>query len=134
MSNQASSPAKGTKAVERDLMRGAGPTAVLQILSKGEAYGYELVEAISQRTEGVLAMGQSTLYPMLYNLEAKGLIKAEWKDAPSGRRRKYYSLTPKGKRKLAEDVETWNALAAAMRAIGVLRNALVPSKDAGVIA
>lgn len=119
--------AKRTPAIERDLMRGAGPTAVLQTLSKGEAYGYELVEALKDRTDGVLAMGQSTLYPMLYNLEAKGLVEATWKDAPSGRRRKYYRLTPKGKRKLAEDVETWNALAAAMRAIGVLRNALSPS-------
>lgn len=110
--------------IERDLMRGAGPTAVLQVLSKGEAYGYELVEALSQRTEGVLAMGQSTLYPMLYNLEAKGLIEATWKDADTGRQRKYYRLTPKGKRKLAEDVETWNALAAAMRTLGVLRSAV----------
>ncbi len=110
--------------IERDLMRGAGPTAVLQVLSKGEAYGYELVEALSQRTEGVLAMGQSTLYPMLYNLEAKGLIEATWKDASTGRQRKYYRLTSKGKRKLAEDVETWNALAAAMRTLGVLRSAL----------
>ncbi len=116
--------------IERDLMRGAGPTAVLQVLSKGEAYGYELVEALSQRTDGVLAMGQSTLYPMLYNLEAKGLIEATWKDAPSGRQRKYYRLTPKGKRKLAEDVETWNALAAAMRTLGVLRATLGPMPGA----
>jgi len=117
-------------AVERELMRGAGPTAVLQVLSRGEAYGYELVEALKDHTDGVLAMGQSTLYPMLYNLEAKSLIEATWKDAPSGRRRKYYRLTPKGKRKLAADIETWNALAAAMRAIGVLRNALRPQPDA----
>ena len=113
------------KAIERELMRGAGPTAVLQTLSKGEAYGYELVEALEKRTEGVLAMGQSTLYPLLYNLEAKGLIEANWKDAPSGRARKYYRLTSKGRRKLAEDVEAWNALAAAMRAIGVLRKAVL---------
>jgi PadR family transcriptional regulator PadR len=110
--------------IERDLMRGAGPTAVLQILSKGERYGYELVEALSERTDGVLAMGQSTLYPLLYNLEAKDLIEATWKDADNGRKRKYYRLTPKGKRKLSKDIETWNALAAAMRTIGVLRDAL----------
>jgi len=123
-----------SKSIERDLMRGAGPTAVLQTLSKGEAYGYELVEALKQRTDGVLAMGQSTLYPMLYNLESKGLIEAEWKEAPSGRNRKYYRLTPKGRRKLSEDIETWNALAAAMKAIGVLRNALRPQTRATPLA
>ena len=62
--------------IERELMRGAGPTAVLQLLSAGEKYGYELVEALSRQTDGVLAMGQSTLYPMLYNLEAKKLVKS----------------------------------------------------------
>ena len=59
--------------IERELMRGAGPTAVLKILSARTMYGYELVEELAKRTDGVLAMGQSTLYPMLYNLEAKGL-------------------------------------------------------------
>ena len=54
--------------IERELMRGAGPTAVLRLLSGREMYGYELVEALSAKTEGVLAMGQSTLYPMLYTL------------------------------------------------------------------
>ena len=57
--------------LEREMMRGAGPTAVLQLLSTGEFYGYELVEALERQSEGVLAIGQSTLYPMLYNLEAK---------------------------------------------------------------
>ena len=57
--------------VEKELMRGAGPMAVMQLLSSGEKYGYELVEALSKRSGGVLAMGQSTLYPLLYNLEAK---------------------------------------------------------------
>jgi PadR family transcriptional regulator PadR len=54
--------------LERELMRGAGPTAVMKLLSKRAMYGYELVEALNERTQGVLAMGQSTLYPMLYNL------------------------------------------------------------------
>ncbi|MEZ6243144.1 MAG: helix-turn-helix transcriptional regulator [Phycisphaerales bacterium] len=106
--------------LERELMRGAGPTAVLQLLANREMYGYELVEALSKRTDGVLAMGQSTLYPMLYNLEAKGLIEADWRTSDSGRDRKYYRLTGSGRKKLAADRKAWNALAGAMTALGVV--------------
>ena len=66
--------------IERELMRGAGPTAVMGLLEQRPMYGYELVVALQERTGGVLAMGQSTLYPLLYNLEAKGLVKATWRD------------------------------------------------------
>jgi PadR family transcriptional regulator PadR len=58
--------------VERELMRGAGPAAVMRLLESGERYGYELVTLLERQSGGVLAMGQSTLYPLLYNLEAKG--------------------------------------------------------------
>lgn len=106
--------------LERELMRGAGPTAVLKLLTNRAMYGYELVEALDRTTAGVLAMGQSTLYPLLYNLEAKGLIKAEWQTADSGRERKYYALTGKGKKQLAKDTAQWTAAAGAMQALGVL--------------
>jgi len=110
--------------LERELMRGAGPTAVLKLLSRHEMYGYELVEALSKQTDGVLAMGQSTLYPMLYNLEAKELIEANWRSAENGRDRKYYALTGKGKKKLKSDMEAWKKLNEAMVSIGVLKGAL----------
>lgn len=106
--------------VERELMRGAGPVAVLKLLQRGEMYGYELVEAIAQRTEGVLDMGQSTLYPMLYNLEAKGLIRATWRDGETGRQRKYYALTDRGRKRLAAETKQWRSLATAMQKLGVL--------------
>ena len=111
--------------IERELMRGAGPTAVLKLLQNGEMYGYELVEALSKRTDEVLGMGQSTLYPLLYNLEAKGLIAAEWRTSDSGRDRKYYSLTGKGKKRLDADTEQWRALAGAMQSLGVLPSPMV---------
>lgn len=101
-------------------MRGAGPVAVLKLLSKGEMYGYELVQALSRSSNGVLGMQQSTLYPLLYNLEAKGLVEADWREMESGRRRKYYSLTAKGRMQLAVHIEQWQALAEAMAVIGVL--------------
>jgi PadR family transcriptional regulator PadR len=65
-------------------------------------------------------MGQSTLYPMLYNLEAKGFVAARW-DESSARPRKYYRLTSGGKKRLAEDAATWHRLTTAMGALGLTR-------------
>ena len=107
--------------VERELMRGAGPVAVLKLLSQGEMYGYELTQALAERSEGVLDMGQSTLYPLLYNLQAKGLIKARWEKSEGGRKRKYYRLTDRGAKRLAEDTNQWQAVARAMAALGILK-------------
>ena len=104
--------------IERELMRGAGPAAVMQLLSSGEKYGYELVEALSQKTGGVLAMGQSTLYPLLYNLEAKKLVKSRV-DKTGPRPRRYYRLTSKGEHKLATDTQQWQAVIAAMQSLGI---------------
>ena len=128
--------------IERELMRGAGPVAVLKLLNRRDMYGYELVEAISERTEGALSMGQSTLYPMLYNLEAQGFIEGYWQEAadaqtpskqsrqssardkPASRDRKYYRLTDKGKKRLADDSKQWEAVIRAMKALGVATLAL----------
>ncbi|MEO0530057.1 MAG: PadR family transcriptional regulator [Planctomycetota bacterium] len=105
--------------LERELMRGAGPTAVMQLLTGGEKYGYELVEALAERSGGVLAMGQSTLYPMLYNLEAKGLVRSRV-DNSGPRSRRYYRLTKKGERKLATDSRQWQSLFAAFGQLDIL--------------
>ncbi len=106
--------------VERELMRGAGPVAVLKLLEGGSMYGYELVEALSKQSNGVLAMGQSTMYPLLYNLEAQNLVKSHWEESNSGRKRKYYALTAKGEKRLAHDMAQWQAVAAAMANLGII--------------
>ena len=106
--------------VHRELMRGAGPVAVLQLLERREMYGYELIGALDEATEGVLAMGQSTLYPMLYHLEEKGLIRGKWRRAQSGRRRKYYGLTAAGTKALERHRTEWRELLGAMRGLGLL--------------
>jgi PadR family transcriptional regulator PadR len=106
--------------IERELMRGAGPVAVMRLLSGGEKYGYELVELLDRRSGGVLAMGQSTLYPLLYNLQAKGLIASRVDSAQNGRSRKYYRLTDKGRRRLASDEKQWEALSVAMGKLGMI--------------
>jgi len=86
---------------ESQLLKGIAPVVVLEILSRGQMYGYELSEAIEQRSAEVLTLGKGTLYPLLYNLEAKKLIRGRWEQAESGRKRRYYSITGKGKDELA---------------------------------
>ena len=112
--------------IERELMRGAGPVAVLSLLTRGEMYGYELVEALDRRTEGVLDMGQSTLYPLLYNLEAKGLVDSRRRVGDNGRERKYYQLTDDGRARLASDRRQWQAVTDAMKALGVVSGRFLP--------
>ncbi len=108
--------------LEREMMRGAGPTAVMQLLSAGEMYGYEIVETLTTQSRGVFQLGQSTLYPMLYNLESKGLVASRQKAGSNGRMRRYYRLTSSGKKKLHRDREQWAALVQGMGALGITRN------------
>lgn len=87
---------------ESQLLKGIAPTVVLEILSRGQMYGYQLSEAIENRSENVLTLGKGTLYPLLYNLEAKKLIKGKWQETKNGRKRRYYSITGKGRAELAK--------------------------------
>ena len=90
---------------ESQLLKGVAPVVVLEILSGGQMYGYELSRAIEERSGDILTLGKGTLYPLLYNLEAKKLIKGRWEQAPSGRKRRYYSITSRGKTQLAKQKE-----------------------------
>ncbi len=90
---------------ESQLLKGIAPVVVLEILSRGQMYGYELSEAIKKRSKNVLTLGQGTLYPLLYNLEAKKLVKGSWQNSDSGRQRRYYSITSKGKMDLSRQKE-----------------------------
>ena len=90
---------------ESQLLKGVAPAVVLEILSAGQMYGYELSRAIENRSGEVLTLGKGTLYPLLYNLEAKKLVKGTWQQADNGRKRRYYSITSKGKGELAKQKE-----------------------------
>ncbi|MBN2377712.1 MAG: helix-turn-helix transcriptional regulator [Sedimentisphaerales bacterium] len=98
--------------IERELLKGVAPVVVLEILSRGAMYGYELSEAIEERSGGILTLGRGTLYPLLYNLEAKGLVKAAWQESENKRKRRYYSITSKGKGELVSRKEQWQQLQA----------------------
>ncbi|MBX3396277.1 MAG: helix-turn-helix transcriptional regulator [Phycisphaerae bacterium] len=99
---------------ERELLKGVLPLAVLKLLRHREMYGYELVKEVTERSGGILKLGQSTLYPLLYNLEAQGLIESEWREADSGRGRKYYRLTDAGTKRLDRDLLQWDELVRGM--------------------
>ena len=95
---------------ERELLKGVAPVVVLEILSRGRMYGYELSQVLEKRSNGILHLGRGTLYPLLYNLEAKGLVAAQWEENESKRKRRYYSITGKGRAELAGKKEQWLAL------------------------
>ncbi len=105
--------------LDREWVRGAAPLAVLTLLESREMYGYELVEALERDSGGILAMGQSTVYPLLYNLEGKGHAEPIWREAPTGRRRKYYRITPDGRRWLEAQRAQVAQLVRGLRLLGV---------------
>jgi PadR family transcriptional regulator PadR len=83
-----------------DLLRAALEPVVLEVIASGATYGYEIVRAIERYSEGELCAQEGTLYPALHRLEKQGLLKAQWKTSPEGRRRKHYALTAGGRRRL----------------------------------
>ncbi len=95
---------------ERELLKGVAPVVVLEILSAGQMYGYELSGAIEARSANILTLGRGTLYPLLYNLEAKGFVVAEVRQSENGRKRRYYSITGKGRDSLADQKQQWAKL------------------------
>jgi PadR family transcriptional regulator PadR len=105
--------------VQEAWMRGAGPLAVLKLLSRRDMYGYELAETLDRESGGVLALGHSSLYPLLYNLESKGLIERRSSDVAQGRTRKYYAPTVKGRSWLADHEREWAGLVEAMGKLGL---------------
>ena len=107
--------------LEREWTRGAAPLAALTLLERREMYGYELVEALDRESDNLLTLGQSTVYPLLYNLEGRGHVEAFWREAETGRRRKYYRITSSGRRWLVRQREQWSTLVEAMAALGVRR-------------
>jgi PadR family transcriptional regulator PadR len=110
---------------ESQLLKGIAPVVVLEILSRGPMYGYELSQAIEQRSGRVLTLGKGTLYPLLYNLEAKKLVKGNWQTSDSARKRRYYSITGSGKDELARQKEQLKELTSGLNL--VFGGALTPA-------
>jgi len=87
---------------------------VLKTLSRAPMHGYGIVQRIQQVSEDELRVEEGSLYPALHRMEQAGWISAEWKESETGRRAKYYRLTPAGRKRLAEEEENWSRVAQAV--------------------
>ena len=94
--------------ISKDLIAASLAPLILIILGESENYGYELIEQLKSRSDGKLNIAEGTLYPVLKKMEEKKWITGKWKTASSGKQRKYYVLTKKGKTQLSEQIEQWN--------------------------
>ena len=103
--------------IDREVLKGSISLLLLNLLSRGEMYGYEILQEASRRSANAFEFKEGTLYPALHQLEKKGQIKSEWRTAENGRERKYYSLTPKGRKAAAEYQQQWQHLTSAIAAI-----------------
>jgi PadR family transcriptional regulator PadR len=99
------------------LLQGTLDLIVLQLLRAEPTNGYDLAQRIQTISSDVLQVNAGSLYPALYRLEERGLIKAAWQETDSGRRAKVYSLTASGRKQLTEQRETWARFAGALTAI-----------------
>jgi transcriptional regulator len=90
---------------------------VLQLLQAEPTNGYDLTLRIQAVSGEVLNVNAGSLYPALYRLEQRGLLKADWDRSDSGRRTKVYAVTAAGRRHLAEQRESWERFTGALRAI-----------------
>ncbi|MCI0415184.1 helix-turn-helix transcriptional regulator, partial [bacterium] len=80
-------------------------------------HGYEISKLIEERSEGALKFHVASLYPLLYRLEKRGLIQGRWVEKTGQRRRRYYRLTPQGRKMLKEQRSLWQDFAHAMNLI-----------------
>lgn len=103
--------------IDAQFLKGSIGLLLLNLLSRREMYGYEILEEASRRSANVFAFKEGTLYPALHQLEKKGQIKSEWRTATNGRERKYYSLTAKGRKAAAAYEKQWHHLTGAIAAI-----------------
>ena len=87
---------------------------ILKAVSLGPQHGYGILLRIEQTSGGNLLIEQGALYPALYRLETQGMIGSEWGVSENNRRAKFYTLTPAGRKRLKEELNHWNQLAAGM--------------------
>jgi DNA-binding PadR family transcriptional regulator len=100
-----------------DLIRGSTDLLVLSVLADGPHYGYAIIKQIGARSDGAIRLSPGVLYPMLHQLEQQGLVLSSWEEVKSetsepearGRRRKWYRLSARGRRRLDQRVSSHRA-------------------------
>lgn len=108
--------------IARDLLRGSLDLMILSVLAEEPKYGYLIQKKLKDSSDDQVTLSAGTMYPLLHRLEDDGLIKSRW-DSTSGRKRKYYQLTVKGRRRLESQAIEWSRYASC---ISNLLAAVVP--------
>lgn len=103
--------------ISKDLVAASSTPLVLAILAEGDSYGYAILKRVKELSGGRLEWTDGMLYPLLHRLERLGYVESRWGASESGRRRKYYRLTARGRAQLAEEREQWQAVDATLRRI-----------------
>jgi PadR family transcriptional regulator PadR len=84
----------------KEILKGALDLVVLETLSRGQSYGYEIIQNIKLKTDGVFDLKEGTIYPLLYRLEDQGLVYSSFKSTTTSKPRRYYKLTDEGRKML----------------------------------
>lgn len=103
--------------INKDLIAASSTPLVLAILAEGDSYGYAILQRVRDLSGGHLQWTDGMLYPVLHRLGRLGYVEARWEVADTGRRRKYYRITPEGRDHLAEQRQQWRAVDATLNGI-----------------
>jgi DNA-binding PadR family transcriptional regulator len=101
--------------INKDLMAASSTPIVLAILAEGDSYGYRILKRVRELSAGHMEWTDGMLYPVLHRLERLGHVESRWEVAESGRRRKYYRITPRGQAQLEEERRQWQAVDKTLR-------------------
>jgi transcriptional regulator len=103
------------------VLQGTLDLLILRVLKREPLHGWGIADRIKQHSQQALSIGEGSLYPALYRLEARGWVASEWGHSDNKRRAKFYRLTTKGRKRLEVEQASWDRVAAAIA--GVLRHA-----------
>jgi transcriptional regulator len=103
--------------MDSELLKGTLSLLILSLLSRKSMYGYELAATVHRGTDGAFTWREGSLYPNLHKMEQGGLIVGEWEEKETGRKRRYYKITKKGRAALEDKVQSWQELSTAVNRI-----------------
>lgn len=109
--------------LDRELKKGSAELLILSLVEGRPRHGYDISKLIALRSHGTLRFNVASLYPLLYRLERRGWIQGRWVEKTGQRRRRYYRLTPEGRKVLAAQRRGWEVFVTAIRRITGMEHA-----------